>query len=249
MTCGNQLNRVTQMKLLLTTTSILIVLASFGQAKPTIYCFPGLGSNRHIFDSLVIDSRYDVRVIEYGTPDRGITLSLFAKQLSTQIDTTREFILIGVSLGGMICVELNEILCPKKTIIISSAKNRNELPARYRFQKAVPIYKVLPGGVLLAGAKILQPIVEPDRNKHRKIFKGMLKEKKAAYMKRTVNMIIDWDRTANSKEIHHIHGTNDHTLPIRKIKFPSHIVNKGSHMMTLTRAKDISNILNSILKQ
>jgi pimeloyl-ACP methyl ester carboxylesterase len=226
-----------------------IFLNSFNQNKTTIYCFPGQGADRRIFDFLTIDSKYNINIIEYGTPEKHMTLNSFAKQLLKQIDTTEEFILIGVSLGGMICAELNEISNPSKTIIISSAKNRNELPNRYKFQKIIPIYKLVPGRILLAGAKILQPIVEPDSNKNKKTFKSMLSSKNATYMKRTVALIINWDREVNTKPIYHIHGTNDHTLPIKKIKSLTYIVDKGSHMMTLTRAKDISDILNAILKE
>jgi pimeloyl-ACP methyl ester carboxylesterase len=237
------------MKLTITIASILLFFHSFSQVKTTIYCFPGQGSDKRIFDSLTIDSQFNIKIIEYSTPEKDMTLNSFAKQLSTQIDTTHKFILLGVSLGGMICVELSELLNPVKTIIISSAKNRHELPYRYNFQKKIPIYKLLPGKLLLAGAKMLQPIVEPDRKNNRKTFISMLGCKNAIYMKRTVGLIINWDREVNTKKIYHIHGTNDHTLPIRKIKSPNYIVSHGSHLMTLTRAKEISDILNSILKQ
>ena len=224
-------------------------MALSGQTITTIYCFPGQGSDKRIFDSLDIDKKYQIKVIEYGTPDKGMTMASFARKLSTQIDTSQQFILLGVSLGGMICVELNEILNPKKTILISSAKNRHELPVRYRFQKAIPIYKLFPGFMLLAGAKLLQPIVETDRKKNKATFKSMLGSKKPIYMKRTVGLIINWDRKENIKSICQIHGTNDHTLPIRKIKTPTYIVDKGSHLMTLTRAKEITAILNTALEQ
>jgi hypothetical protein len=149
----------------------------------------------------------------------------------------------------MICTELSEILNPDKTIIISSAKNKYELPFRYRFQKVVPLYKLFPGRLLLAGAKILQPIVEPDSKTNSKIFQNMLEHKSAKYMKRTIKLIIKWDRKNNSKKIYHIHGNNDHTLPLKKIHNPDYIIENGSHMMTLTRAKDISAVLNKILSE
>jgi pimeloyl-ACP methyl ester carboxylesterase len=237
------------MRLVITITNIFLFLNSFSQSSTTIYCLPGQGSDKRIFDSLEIDPQYIIKIIEYGTPEKLMTMNSFAKQLSGQIDTTQGFILVGVSLGGMICAELNEILNPKKTIIISSAKNRSELPLRYKFQKAIPLYKLFPGSILLAGAKVLQPIVEPDRKKNKKTFKSMLRSKNSIYMKRTISLIINWDRKNNTKPIYHIHGTSDHTLPIKKIKLPTYTVNNGSHMMTLTRAKEISNILNLILKQ
>lgn len=234
------------MRLVLTFLMISLRLALLSQ---TIYLFPGQGTDRRIFDSLSIDPKYEVRIIEYVSPDKGMTMNTFAKQLSVQIDTTEEFILVGVSLGGMLCVELDEILNPSKTIIISSAKNFNELPFRYKFQKKIPLYKLFPPRMILAGAKILQPIVEPDRNKNKSTFKSMLGSKNRVFMKRSVGLIINWSRTTNNSSIYHIHGTKDHTLPIRKIKSPMYIVDKGSHMMTLTRAKEISFLLNSILQE
>lgn len=236
------------MKQTLIMINIFIFFSCFGQIKETIYCFPGQVSDRRIFDSLTIDPSFNIKIIEYGTPEKNMSLKSFAKQLSGQIDTTQKFILLGVSLGGMICAELSEILKPDKTIIISSAKNRNELPLRYKFQKAIPIYKLFPGSFLLAGAKMLRPIVEPDRNKNKKTFKQMLASKNAQYMKRTIKIIINWDRETNTNKIYHIHGNNDHLLPVKKIKSIDYIIDKGSHMMTLTRTKNISDVLNIILK-
>lgn len=235
------------MRYLFAITNIFLFINLFGQTTTIIYCFPGQGSDKRIFDSLEIDPNYEIRVIEYGAPDKHMTMNSFARQLSAQIDTTKDFVLMGVSLGGMICVELAEMLNPKRTIIISSAKNRNELPGSYKFQRAIPLYKIFPGCILVGGAKILQPLVEPDRNKNKETFKSMLGSKKGVYMKRTVGLLINWERENNTKPICHIHGTNDHTLPFRKIKLPTYTIDQGSHMMTLTRAKEISSILNSVL--
>lgn len=237
------------MKLRLTIIFLSISIIALSQTIGTIYLFPGQGSDRRIFDSISFDSKFEVRIIEYGTPDKEMTLKSFARQLSNQIDTTQNFILIGVSFGGMICVEMSEILNPRKTIIISSAKNCRELPFRYRFQKVIPIYKLIPKGMILAGAKILQPIVEPDRNNNKLVFKSMLSSKSGLYMKRAVGLIINWDRKENSKNVFHIHGTNDRTIPIRRIVSPTIVVEEGSHMITLTRGKEISEHLKSVINE
>lgn len=60
-------------------------------------------------------------------------------------------------------------------------------------------------------------------------------------------MIINWDRKTSSDKIVHIHGTKDHTLPYRKVK-SDYTISKGSHMMTLTKGKEINDILNEILR-
>lgn len=235
------------MRLLFTILFLFSFLYGSSQTTKTIYLLPGQGADRRQFDSLTFDGSYKIKVIEYGTPHDSLNMKSFAKYLSQYIDTTEEFILIGVSLGGMLCIELSELLNPEKTIIISSAKNRNDFPARYTFQKKIAVYKLFPGSVLLAGAKILQPIVEPDRKKNKETFKAMLGAKDSKYMERSVDLIINWERQVNTKKIYQIHGSNDHTLTLRSIKNPDYIIENGSHMMTLTRAKEISSLLNYIL--
>ena len=220
------------------------------QQKTNIYCFPGQGSDARIFDSIRVDAAlFDLVFVEYGTPEKCMDMKDFAYSLKNEIDTLNQYVLLGVSLGGMICVELAEILSPWKTVIISSAKSRNELPARYRFQKTIPLYRLFPKEFLLVGAKIMQPLVEPDRKNNKETFKNMLNKKNAIYMKRTINLIIKWERDTYAKKIYHIHGDNDHTLPLRYIQNPEFIVENGSHMMTLTRGTEISRILNCIFSE
>lgn len=213
-----------------------------------IYLFPGQGSDNRLFSKLKFDNRYIVHHVYYPIPQKGLRLNEFAFQISKQIDTSQNNIFIGVSLGGMICSELTDMLHPQKTIIISSAKCRKELPIRYKFQKYVPINKLIPAKVVYWGAKVLQPIVEPDRNHEKETFKSMLSSKSPKYLKRTANMIINWNKTAFSDKIIHIHGTNDHTLPLRYLQ-TNYIIKDGSHMMALTKGDEINELILKILEQ
>jgi hypothetical protein len=97
-----------------------------------------------------------------------------------------------------------------------------------------------------AGARMLQGIVEPDRKKDKETFKEMLKAKDPLYLKRTVDMIINWERTDYSPEIIHIHGDRDHTIPVKNIQY-DYLIKDGSHMIMLTRTGEINRIIRSIL--
>lgn len=231
------------------TLMILFSAAALGytQSIETIYFLPGQGSDKRIFDSIRLNSNYTLKYLEYDSLVTKTSLKELARRISTQIDTSEEFALVGVSLGGMICVELAELLHPSKVIIISSAENRNELPFRYRFQKTIPLFEIFPARVIYWGAKILQPWVEPDRNRNKETFKKMLYRKNPKYLKRTIRMIVRWERKSTDIDIIHIHGTKDHTIPLRNVKKPDYIIENGSHMMALTRAKEISEILNKEL--
>jgi pimeloyl-ACP methyl ester carboxylesterase len=219
-----------------------------GFCQTNIYLFPGQGSDKRLFTKIKFDNRFTVHHISYPTPKKGIKLKEFTYQISKQIDTSNAYIFIGVSLGGMICSELTDILHPQKTIIISSAKCRKELPIRYKFQKYIPFYKLIPAKVVYFGAKIFQPIIEPDRNLEKETFKSMLYAKSPEYLKRTADMIINWNKCSFSDKIIHIHGTNDHTLPIKHIK-ADYIIKNGSHMMALTKGDEINELILQILKK
>ncbi len=185
--------------------------------------------------------------IEYKTPKKWMSLKDYAIFLSKQIDVSNDFILIGTIMGGMLVCEMLDFLNPKKAIIISSAKCRNELPLRYWFQKYLPLYKILPGIIGKIGAIILQSIVEPDRNVEKETFVKMLQGKSTKFMKRSIKMVIEWDRKEVETNIFHIHGNKDNTLPLKNIS-ANHIIKGDSHMITLTRGKDVSELIRGIIQ-
>ena len=224
-----------------------IVFSKNKNPKMIIYCIPGQGADHRLFNNFDLGEEYEIRFVEYKIPNQGEKMEAYARRLSEQIDTTQKFILIGTSLGGMLATEMTDFLNPEKTIIISSAKSRNELPHRYRFQKMIPFYKMVPGSLLKTGAKVMQPLVEPDRNVEKETFIKMLNDKDTKFMKRSVSMIINWERENYNEKIIHIHGNNDRTIPIRNVKY-DYLIEKGSHMITLTRGWELSNLIREILR-
>ncbi len=211
-----------------------------------VYFLPGTGSDERLFSKIILPEGLTANFVQYPVPDKKASMAEYAAIIAQQIDTTQRFVLVGVSIGGMICTELADLIKPEKTIVISSSKCRKELPRHYRFQQHIPINKLFGARFIKALSFVAQAVVEPDRNKQKAVFKVMLRDKNRLFMKRAVNMIINWEREEYSPNIVHIHGTKDHTLPLKNIK-PSIIVQGGSHMMTLIRGEEISAIINGIL--
>jgi pimeloyl-ACP methyl ester carboxylesterase len=212
----------------------------------TIYFLSGLGADHRLFDALAIPSTYRIAHLHMPVPTRGQSMQSFAKQLATDINAHEDFILIGVSLGGMIATEISAFLKPRKVILISSAQCSNEIPAFYKLMGRLGVNNIIPGWLFKYSAFLLQGIYESDSWKHRKHFHQMLLAKPSAFYKRTVNMIVNWNRPAGNPEIIHIHGSGDRTLPVKLVK-PHYVVERGSHMMVYTRAEDVNRILKEIL--
>ena len=219
-----------------------------GGKDTIVYLFPGQGADARLFKNLELPPGYDTVNISYPVPSKRESLHSYALRFIEKIDPSSPYILMGVSLGGMICTELTDTLTPLKTILISSAKASHELPGRYTFARNVPLNRIIPKRITKGSARLLQGIVEPDRKYDKETFKSMLKEKDPLYIQRTVDMIIQWDRVNYSRDIIHIHGNNDHTIPIKNVQY-DYLVEEGSHMMMITKAREINLLLAEILKQ
>ncbi len=211
-----------------------------------VYLIPGLGTDNRVFNNLTFDSHYTVHHVELVLPKEKSSMADYARQLSVQIDTSSPFILIGTSLGGMLATEMADFLNPEKIIIIASAKTAKELPYRYRVQEKLPLKKVVTGNMIKSGTLFLQPIVEPKRNNEKETFIAMLGDKDPEFMKHAVHMIINWDRTAHSDKIIHIHGNKDKTIPIRNVRY-DYLIKGGSHVMTLAQAEEVNKVLKEVL--
>jgi len=216
------------------------------KAQHTLYLFPGQGSDSAIFSKMNFPDSFNLKYIELPTPEKGEMLPEYAQRFVSQIDTTSHFSLIGVSLGGMICSELADMLKPEKVILISSAKYADELPSRYSFQQKIRLNRAIPASWYRGGALLLQPLVEPDRNKEKSTFKRMLKSKDKVYMKRAVDMIINWKKETYYSDIIHIHGDKDNTIPIKNVN-PAITIEGGSHMMAHTKGEEILELILQVL--
>jgi len=211
----------------------------------TIYLIPGQGGDERLFQNIHITG-HETKVIVLEMPLKGERLPQYAKRLSAQIDTTQSFSLVGVSFGGMIAVEIAKILDPEKVIIISSAKTKDELPFRYKVVKRLRLYKLFNGKLLKRMANIVRPLVEPDSKKDHDTFSAMINDKDPAYLKRAIECVIRWENTEYREDIVHLHGSKDHTIPIKNIADPI-VIEDASHVMVMTEGERIGALINTYL--
>ncbi|MBC7861417.1 MAG: hypothetical protein IAF38_00500 [Bacteroidia bacterium] len=206
-----------------------------------IYCIPGQGVDHTLFSRLELPG-FEMRAVKWVEPEKNETMLSYAKKLSAQIDTSQPFYLMGVSLGGMLCVELSEILNPIKTIIISSAKNRNELPLSIKFMKYFPIHK-LQGNNFSIWMGIHNRWLFGVSKKDLPLFEKMLLNPPKNFYRYTSHFIINWKRTETlSEKIIHIHGDSDLVIPLKK-RMNALLIEGGEHFMVMNEWKEISELI------
>ena len=98
-----------------------VIMSAQNNQDKVIYMIPGQGSDERLFKNIEIEG-FDICHIKYEVPAKGATMNSYARQLSAQIDTSRKYSLIGVSLGGMLAMEMAKDMNPEEVVLIASAK-------------------------------------------------------------------------------------------------------------------------------
>ena len=215
--------------------------------KTPIYFMPGLAASHKIFENLEFDlDRYTLHYINWIEPQTSEEdISSYACRLSAKIKEKNP-VLIGVSFGGIIVQELASYVHPKKVIIVSSVKHHDELPKRFKLAKLTKIYKVFPTKVIENFEDYLGFFIGKSLKKRADLYKKYLSVRSKEYLQWSIATIIKWQQTKPIINIVHIHGTNDAIFPIKNIQNTIKIKG-GTHIMVLTKAKKISNIIDTVL--
>jgi pimeloyl-ACP methyl ester carboxylesterase len=221
--------------------TLTFICSTFFGVAQTLYLIPGTGADYRLFDKLDLED-YEIVHLNYIEPEPKEHFEAYISRLAEKIDTTEKFGLIGVSLGGMIVTELAEQLKPKVAIVIAGAKSRHELPLTYRAFKYFPIHHIIGGRTMKWSTKRLQPIFEPMDEEAEHLFKEMLTAKSDYFLRSAVRWMINWERATYDPSIVHIHGTKDHTLPVKNIE-ANYLIEKGGHMVVYTHAEEVSQLI------
>ena len=229
--------------LLIAVLVVLLARTMHAQEAPLrLYLIPGTGADHRLFDALDL-AAYDTAHVRLPVAEWGETMAAYAARVAReQIDTTRPFALVGVSLGGMVATELAEQLSPEQVLIIASAKTRDELPAGYRLARYVPVYRVVGGRTMRFFTKLVQPVYEPMAAAQRALFVDMIYGKAPRFLQRAVGLMVNWERTEAPPGIVHLHGERDRTLPLKAVS-PTLAVRGEGHMLTYSRPEVVEWVL------
>jgi pimeloyl-ACP methyl ester carboxylesterase len=96
------------------------------KALKDIYFVSGLGADERVFRLLKFEGYQPVH-LHWVAPQAGESIADYAQRLSTQIKSDCP-IIIGLSFGGMIAVEIGKHISVEKVILISSVKTTSEIP-------------------------------------------------------------------------------------------------------------------------
>jgi pimeloyl-ACP methyl ester carboxylesterase len=207
---------------------------------------PGMAASSAIFKNIELaKDRFEIHLLEWFVPEYGTTFEAYAADMCEQIKHEKP-VLIGVSLGGLLVQEMAKLIEVKKVIIISSIKQKSELPKRLLFAKYTKIHKLLPTG-LINNVELLVKYAFGETIKSRlELYEQFLAVRDKYYIDWCIDKIVHWNQSSYEPNLIHIHGENDVVFPIQYIQ-NCLVVPKGTHTMIIHRYKWFNERLPTII--
>jgi pimeloyl-ACP methyl ester carboxylesterase len=209
-----------------------------------IYCISGLGADERVFDRLTVNG-CSLHHLKWIPPLVNESLSSYASRMSGQIKEKNP-VLLGLSFGGMVAVEIAKQIVVEKLILISSVKTSNEIPRWMRAAGLLNLHKLISIKTNRFTEKADDKRMGIETKEEKNFVDHYRKRADPKYIDWAIDQIIKWKNTRLPENTFHIHGSNDRMFPLRNIR-PTHVIENGTHIMILNRAGEISTYIEHIL--
>lgn len=212
-----------------------------------IYCISGLGADHRVFERLELPG-YDLVPVEWLKPNQGETLAGYAERLQEQIIDRDPPIIMGLSFGGVVALELSKLINPALTILISSVKSRKEIPPYYKALGKTGLDKAVPFKNNRVIRKIARSFQGITTDEDRELFDAIMNVTEMGFAKWAVGQFLRWQGCQSVGKVVHLHGSADRIIPAKFVK-PDFLIEDGSHFMIVIKANEIQNELARILSE
>jgi pimeloyl-ACP methyl ester carboxylesterase len=155
-------------------------------------------------------------------------------------------ILIGLSFGGIMAIEVARLIPVKKLIIIASVKQRKELPFYFRFAGNIPLHRIIPAGLMKWPNSFSNWFFGAQTKEDKKTLAGILNDTDPVFLKWAIHALVNWKNDNIPPGIIHIHGSADKVLPVRYVD-AAIIIENGNHLMTLNKPAELNKVLKKLL--
>jgi pimeloyl-ACP methyl ester carboxylesterase len=209
------------------------------------YFISGIGADYRMFTHIRLPKGYEAAYVHWIPPQKTEPLPDYAHRLIDQIDTTEPFVLVGLSLGGIMAVEIAKRIHPACTIIISSVPLSDQLPGYYKLAGKLGLGKLVSASFLKAATTIKHSLTMKSPA-NRQLMRSIIAAGDDQFIKWALTAVLEWNNKEIPSPFYHIHGTRDEIFPIH-LTHPTHVVQKGGHMFVMSQPEAVNNILEEII--
>lgn len=209
-----------------------------------VYAISGLGVDERVFSELTLN--FELIPLNWIAPKPKESMSSYARRLSEPIDRNVPCMIIGVSFGGMMAIELSKVLPTEKIILISSASGKSDIPWVFRTLGKTGLLNLVPDVLLKPPPFVLNFVFGVEAPKYQFLLKQIIKDTDVDFLRWAIGQIVKWDNQQHIPNLIRIHGTDDRLLKCPKNEQAITISNAG-HFMVMDHASEVSKALRNLI--
>jgi pimeloyl-ACP methyl ester carboxylesterase len=211
----------------------------------TCYFISGMGADRRLFKHIRLPGHFKAVYLDWIPFKEGEDLAEYAVRLSSKIDPAEPFILIGLSLGGMIAVEIARRLSPACTIIMGSVPVSAQLPSYFKAVRKLRVLDILPPAFFKFAAIVKRRLTRESRE-DKMLIRQMIRDADPRFIDWAMRAVLKWNNDILPAPLLHLHGSRDEVFPIWLTR-PTHRIPGGGHLLVMTHARQVNEFLEQIL--
>ncbi len=212
-----------------------------------IYLLPGFALDPEIFHKLELPGTSVF--MNWLEPEPDEVLTHYAHRLIEKYKITAgpDTVLIGHSFGGMVVQTIASLLEVGMVILLASVKSAEEKPLSFKMIPALPYQRWFSKAMVTQSVGLWGRFHGYNTPEKVAAFQKMVNNKSDYYMQWSLQQIIEWDRPEFTARLIHLHGDQDRTFFISRIK-DALIIPGGHHLLPLQKSKEVSKLLKALLE-
>ena len=175
--------------------------------KNHIYIFSGLGADERVFKKLDF-SNYSTTHIKWVVPHKDERIEEYATRLLQQMPASNP-ILVGISFGGMMAVEVAKLIQTDRVVLISSAKTKFEIPLYYRWIGMLRVHRCIPVSILKTHNILTNWFFGATTQGDKELLESILTDTDPTFLRWAIDKILSWKNETVPAKVAHVHGTKD----------------------------------------
>lgn len=200
---------------------------------------PGLGADSRLFRHQQKAFK-NIVTPRWIYPEKNESLADYARRWATELKLKKGCVLVGISFGGMVALEMARWVRPKAVLLIGSCRSPDSIPFILKWFGSFSVWPVV--GKTLARTFPFGRgwFLGVEKKGELDLLMKMFLETPGDFLKWTVDAIRGWEGYKGKEFlVRHIHGQKDRLIPCRNVR-PDKIIPKAGHTIILTHPKEVN---------
>jgi pimeloyl-ACP methyl ester carboxylesterase len=230
-----------------------------------VYCISGLGADERIFSKLNVPGAC-FHYLQWLQPDENEPIGHYASRMIQQlpspdpvsplIDSISPLIrqvpapgpvLLGVSFGGMMAIEMAKLYPAACVILVSSVRSHHELPPWMKLCRKLKLVNSLPRKPW-RWARLENYFLGTETPEELTLSNEFRMHADPDYVHWALGQVVNWPNDWQPSALYHIHGSKDKMFPVKYVS-PTNVIPGGGHFMIMNRAQEVNATLTRILTE